>query len=205
MIVCVCLKVKLLQKDKVGVANKIKWSLFTNQSAPRPIEFQCWKMLERSCGPASPNLYRGNEIQGGYGDEAQTRNPAWVIGWLPSPWAYGSGFLALVSNFKRDEEVRTQENATSGSSVLARNKVISYLAAYLLLVYLEPPMSVDSVPLLCSSGQRLQSLEFRGYCWGYSDPFSESKRSAHLSPCQSVLGVCRSLFSLPALLSNCFS
>lgn len=38
-----------------------------------------------------------------------------------------------VSNFKRDE-ARTQENATSGHFILARNRMISRLANYWVLM-----------------------------------------------------------------------
>lgn len=34
------------------------------------------------------------------------------------------------------------------------------------------------------------ALESQGYCWRYSDPISESKRSASPCPRQSVLGAC---------------
>lgn len=144
------------------------------------------------CGPASPNLYWGNR-DSNTKEWSLTQEPG-LGHWLLSPLLF---LLPPVSNFKKDKEV-SQENAIPGLSILARYKMISHLENDLVIISSELPRLIVFIPLLCSSGQHsLGSTVIRipSYCWGYSDPFSESKRSAHLSPCQSVLGVCCSLFS----------
>lgn len=96
---------------------------------------------------ASPNLYWG---------DGDSNTKEWNISeepslghWLLSPLLFS---LLPVSNFKKDEEVGSQENVIPGLSILARYKVISHLENVVIMSS-ELPKLIVFIPLLCSSGQ----------------------------------------------------